>query len=55
MPGQRTTVWFYIMDAANLIIRGVIVVFTDDSNIAIVTAVWGRNPRPLNNIQLPFM
>ena len=41
MPGKHTTVWFYIMDAANLIIRGAIVAFTDDSDIAIVAAVWG--------------
>ena len=45
---------FYIVDAANLIIRSAIVTFTDDSNIAIVTAVRGRNPRPPDIMQLPF-
>ena len=55
MPGQHTTGRFYIIDVANLITRCAIVAFTDNSNIAIVTAVWGRNPRPPNNMQLPFM
>ena len=31
-------VWFYIIDVANLITRCAIVAFTDDSNVAIVTA-----------------
>ena len=45
MPGQHSGVWFHTIDGANLMIRGVIVEFTEDSDIAIVTAVWGRNPR----------
>ena len=43
MPGQHATVQFYIMHPVDLITRGAIVAFSDDRNMAIVTAVWGRN------------
>ena len=43
------------IDADNLIIRVAIVVFTDNSNTTIATAVWGGNPGPPNIMQLLFM